>query len=264
MFSKLIGAVLIIIGIAGLILPIVPGILLIMAGILLLTKNRPVVDWAWVKEELKKREKICSGGGNERDAAITKSLDESLLKAKALSKPDHIHTVKKIAAIGEDFIELEGGARFSAGKIAGYIKGAGHIVIFLATIGERIENAAGELTKGKEPLEGYLLDRLGSFAVESLAESVEKKIRKDYSILKKSVSRRYSPGYCDWPIEEQRILAGVLDFSKIGVTLNENCMMSPKKSISAIVAIADEGVFTESGSTCGVCEKKDCSYRRVN
>ena len=130
------------------------------------------------------------------------------------------------------------------------------------TIGERIENAASELTKGKEPLEGYLLDRLGSFAVESLAESVEKKIRRDYLRIRKSVSMRYSPGYCDWPIEEQRILAKELDFSKIGVTLNESCMMTPKKSISAIVAIADSGVFTESGSTCEICEKKDCSYRR--
>ena len=111
-------------------------------------------------------------------------------------------------------------------------------------------------------MQGYLLDRIGSFAVESLAESVEKKIRKDYSILKKSVSRRYSPGYCDWPIEEQHILAKILDFSKIGVTLNESCMMRPKKSISAVVAVAERGVFNESGSTCEICEKKDCGYRR--
>ena len=137
-------------------------------------------------------------------------------------------------------------------------------MIFLVTIGEGIESAASSGIKGSEPLEGYLLDRIGSFAVESLAQAVEKKIRKDYSILRKSISSRYSPGYCDWPIEEQHMLAKILDFSKIGVSLNESCMMSPKKSISAIVAIADKGIFTESGSTCEICEKKDCSYRRVN
>jgi len=38
--------------------------------------------------------------------------------------------------------------------------------------------------------------------------------------------------------------------------------MKPKKSISAILAIADKGVFTKSGSACGICKKKDCSYRR--
>jgi len=260
--AKLIGVILIIIGIAGLILPVIPGILLIMAGILLFSKNKAAVDWAWVKNELKKREGICSDDNSERGKSIAKSLDESLLKAKALSKPNYIHAAKKIAAAGENFIELEGGIRFLSGSISKYIKDASHVVIFLVTIGDEIESAASDLTKGKEPLEGYLLDRIGSFAVESLAESVEKKIRKDYSILKKSVSRRYSPGYCDWPIEEQRVLTEVLDFSKIGVSLTEGCMMHPKKSISAVVAIADKGIFIESGSTCGICEKKDCGYRR--
>jgi len=295
--TKLIGIVLIIIGIAGLVLPVIPGILLIMVGTLLFFKDKEYeiiriinekappylvsfyhnflsriinkghligADWAWVEYELKARERINTDDKSERGTAIVKALNKSITRAKALLKPNYIQTIKKITSIGNNFIELEGGVRFSSGKISGYIKGASHLAIFLVTIGDGIENMASELTKDKEPLEGYLLDRTGSFAVESLAESIEKKIRRDYSILGKSISRRYSPGYCDWPIEEQRILAKILDFSKVGVSLNEACMMQPKKSISAIVAIADKGIFTESGSTCEICEKKDCSYRRVS
>lgn len=295
MLAKLIGIVLIIIGIAGLLLPVIPGILLIMVGVLLFFKDKEYeiirlinekapprfvsfyhdflsrivnnghligVDWEWVKNELTAREKIGANGDSDRGLAISKSLDECLTKAKSLSKPNYIRTVKKITLIGEGFIEIEGGIRFSTGRIAQYIKDSSDIVIFLVTIGDEIEKIAGELTLEKEPLQGYLLDRIGSFAVESLAGSIEKKLRKDYSGLKKSVSRRYSPGYCDWPIEEQHILAKILDFSKIGVTLNESCMMQPKKSISAIVAIADKGVFTGSGSNCEICERKDCLYRR--
>lgn len=295
MLAKFIGIVLIIIGIAGLILPVIPGIFLIMIGGLLFFKDKEYeiikvinekapprfvsfyydfvsrfvnnghrigVDWVWVKNELKKRERMDSKDDSDRGRSIAGCLDDSLLKARALSKPVYIHTVKKIAAAGQDFIELEGGRRFSSGRISEYIKGASHILIFLVTIGEGMESAAGVLTKGKEPLEGYLLDRIGSFAVESLAGSVEKKIRSDYLRIGKSVSRRYSPGYCDWPIEEQFTLAKILDFSKIGVSLTENCMMRPKKSISAVVAIADKGIFTEFGSICGVCEKEDCGYRR--
>ena len=295
MLAKLIGAILIIIGIAGLVLPVIPGIILIMAGALLFFKDREYeiiklinekappyfvsfyhdflsriinnghhigIDWVWVRNELKTREKIDALDNSDKGLAILNSLDECLIKAKSLSKPNYIRATKKIALIGEDFIEIEGGIRFSTGKIAQYIKDSGDIVIFLVTIGDEIEKIAGELTQGKEPLRGYLLDRIGSFAVESLAESIESKIRKDYSKLKMSVSRRYSPGYCDWPIEEQVILARVLDFSKIGVSLTESCMMKPKKSISAIVAIAAKEVFKGSGSTCEICEKEDCSYRR--
>lgn len=262
MLSKILGSLLILMGIAGLVLPIVPGILLIMAGVLLFSKNKPAVDWVWVREELEKRERITPGYDSQKSLFIAKSLDEAIKKAKDLSRPAYTHTIKKISAIGSNHIDLEGGMRLSTSKIAKYIGGASHVIIFLVTIGEAIETEAGELTKDKDPLEGYLLDRIGSFAVENLAESVEKKIRKDYSILKKSVSRRYSPGYCDWPIEDQLMLDKILNFSKIGVTLNESYMMKPKKSISAIVAIAKNGVFTETGSTCVICEKKDCSYRR--
>jgi hypothetical protein len=294
-FAKLIGALFIIIGIAGLVLPVVPGILLITAGILLFFKDKEYeiiklinekappgfasfyhdhlsrivnggrhigIDWIWVKNELKVREKIGAIDNTDRGNAISRSLDECLNRAKSLSEPNYIRVIKNISFIGEDFIELEGGIRFSTGRIAQYIKGSSKIVIFLVTIGGKIEKIAGELTSGDEPLQGYLFDRIGSFAAESLAESVERKIREDYSKLNMSVSRRYSPGYCDWTIEEQRALAGALDFSRIGVSLNESCMMKPKKSISAILAIADKGVFTKSGSTCGICEKKDCSYRR--
>jgi len=293
--TKLVGVLFIIVGIAGLVLPVIPGILFIMVGVLLFFKDKEYeiiklinekappcfasfyhdflsrvvnsghhigIDWVWVKNELRVRERISAIDDTDRGIAISKILNECLNRARSLSKPNYIRAIKKISLIGENFIEIEGGVRFSTGKIAQYIKGSGSIIIFLVTIGDEIEKIAGKLTSGNEPLQGYLLDRIGSFAVESLAESIEKKIRKDYSKLKMSVSQRYSPGYCDWPIEEQRILAKALDFSAIGVSLTESCMMRPKKSISAVVAIAGKGIFTKSGSTCGICEKKDCSYRR--
>ena len=54
-----------------------------------------------------------------------------------------------------------------------------------------------------------------------------------------------------------------IDFSKAGVELTEGCMMVPKKSISAIAAVADEGVFKASMSGCDICENKGCDFRRV-
>ena len=220
------------------------------------------IDWEWVKRETQKREKISPAKNSDAAASIQKCLDSSIAKAKTLTRSNYIQTVKKISTLGKDFIELEGGIRLSTSKITKLVKGATHIVIFLVTIGDLIETKAGDLTLGKEPLEGYLLDRIGSFAVESLAESLEAGVRKDYMKQKKSVSMRYSPGYCDWPIEEQEMLNKLLDFSKIGVSLNESYMMKPKKSISAMVAIADKGIFTKTGSTCEICEMKDCTYRR--
>jgi cobalamin-dependent methionine synthase I len=134
--------------------------------------------------------------------------------------------------------------------------------VAVVTIGGALEKEASALTSGSDPLCGYLLDRIGSLAVESLADRLEKSLRYDYGARRKSVSSRFSPGYCYWPIEEQLKLDRLLAFAEAGVTLNEACMMVPKKSISCIMAVADEGVFREFVSSCDICEKQECDFRR--
>lgn len=221
------------------------------------------IDWDLVKKDVLRSEKIGISDNGERADNIKSVLDACVARAKSLAKPKYIFEEKKILKLGTDFIEIEGGVRFITGKIPSSIKGAGSLILFVVTIGDGIEKEAGILTSGKDPLKGYLLDRIGSFAVESLAERLEKRIRKDYSSLKNSVSSRFSPGYCDWPVEEQFKMAKALDFSKAGVRLTEGCMMLPKKSISAIAAVADEGVFKGFTSTCDICEMKECDFRRI-
>jgi cobalamin-dependent methionine synthase I len=73
---------------------------------------------------------------------------------------------------------------------------------------------------------------------------------------------RFSPGYCDWPVEEQRILDGILDFSKIGVRLTDSYMMAPKKSVSGVVGIGPKNIFSGSRSQCEICGDKECGYKR--
>jgi hypothetical protein len=221
------------------------------------------IDWDWVKKEILRTERIDTNNKDERARAIRLALDECIRNARSLSTPRYISVEKKIIALTDDYIEIEGEIRFYTKKTISYIKGASHIVLFLATIGDGIETEASVLTAGKDPLKGYLLDRIGSFAVESLADRLEKRLRKDYSLKKKSVSSRFSPGYCDWPVDDQFKMAKAMDFSKAGILLTEGCMMVPKKSISAIVAIADEGVFKEFVSSCDICGIKDCNYRRI-
>lgn len=295
MLIKLLAILLILIGIAGIFLPVIPGILLITLGALLLYRDRheeisrlvnekaPAhladlynnflhrlilpphyigIDWDWVKNEVSRTEKIDISLKNEYSDNIRKTLEICIRKARSLADPKYIFEEKSILTLDAEFIELEGDIRFLTGKIPLFIKGATRLVLFVVTIGDSLEKEASILTADKDPLSGYLLDRLGSFAVESLAENLEKRLRKDYSNKKKSLSSRFSPGYCDWPIEEQFKLSKAIDFSRAGVKLTEGCMMVPKKSISAIAAVADEGIFKDFISSCDICEKKECGFRR--
>lgn len=255
MIVRIAGIGLILLGIAGLILPVLPGIALIAAGLFLLFPRHNVrIDWRWVEDEVKRSERIKSSSQGE--------LADCLRMARGLARPAFVYSLYK-PVLREDCVEIDSAHRFTTRRIALYIKDAERLIVFLATIGSALEKKASELMAGSETLKGYLLDRIGSYAVESLARSLVKKFRSEYRVKGKSVSQAFSPGYCDWPIEDQRVMAALLDFSRAGVTLTESLMMIPKKSISSIAAVAGAGVFKDNESSCDICGLKNCGYRRV-
>ncbi|MBU0895073.1 MAG: hypothetical protein KJ584_00600, partial [Candidatus Omnitrophica bacterium] len=98
---------------------------------------------------------------------------------------------------------------------------------------------------------------------ESLADTLGSRILKEDGRKGMSASMPFSPGYCDWPIEEQIKLDKILGFSRIGVRLTESCMMAPRKSISGLIAIGPAKLFSKARPKCGICTMKNCGYRRA-
>lgn len=71
----------------------------------------------------------------------------------------------------------------------------------------------------------------------------------------------FSPGYGDWPLEEQDRVLTLLDAPRrLGLTLTAGGMLAPEKSVTALVGISDR---REEGCTqrCMGCKKKDCPFR---
>lgn len=81
--------------------------------------------------------------------------------------------------------------------------------------------------------DAFFTDSIGSAAVESFCDLVCTKIGKNLNC-----TRRFSPGYADLPLEFQKDLLSRLNApSSVGITLNSSLLMSPMKSITAIIGI---------------------------
>ncbi|MEI6863003.1 MAG: vitamin B12 dependent-methionine synthase activation domain-containing protein [Candidatus Omnitrophota bacterium] len=212
-----------------------------------------MIDWALIKKELLDKEGIGRIKDVHQKGALSGCAEECLKIANRLSRPKVISNVKH-----PEILE-----NLSIGKkISSYIKGADKICVFVVTIGGLLEKEASRLMEGGDHLRGYLLDRIGSFAVESAAENFEESLRSKYESKNRSVSGRFSPGYCEWPTKEQKRLDKILGFKKAGIKLTTSFMMTPKKSISGIIGIGPAKIFSKKRSQCSICDKKDCSYRR--
>ncbi len=132
------------------------------------------------------------------------------------------------------------------------------IILFGATVGIEIDRLISRYGR-ISPSRALIFQAIGAERIESLCDEFTKFIQKEYGA---SVPR-FSPGYGDLPLELQKDFFRVLEPSKrIGLTLNESMLMTPTKSVTAIIGITDE-VCGELNYNCKDCNKTDCMYRRA-
>jgi len=203
------------------------------------------------------------GKDGNPSAQISSLIDSQISEASRLIEPSYFCVMKEVENVEASRISLRGNNLvFSSNIVARRIfSKCSKAAIFLTTIGPRLEERVSQLMDGGEILKGAILDAVGSEAVEKVASWVEASIKETAAASGAEVSLRYSPGYCDWDIKEQKVLFSALDGDLHGVELTEDCLMMPKKSISGIIGIGFDSSITLS--PCLFCNKTDCPSRRL-
>ena len=78
----------------------------------------------------------------------------------------------------------------------------------------------------------------------------------------KSLRPRFSPGYGDFSIHHQETILRMLDAAiRIGLTMTESCMLTPTKSVTALIGISVTKIPCHRKG-CESCDKTDCRFRR--
>ena len=108
------------------------------------------------------------------------------------------------------------------------------MLVFAATIGFDIDRKITKYSK-VDPAKALIFQAIGTERVESLCNAFEEDIKRENGY---DLTSRFSPGYADLPLEMQKDLFRVLDcYKNIGVTLNDSLLMSPSKTVTAIIGI---------------------------
>jgi hypothetical protein len=106
------------------------------------------------------------------------------------------------------------------------------VALGVITVGAGLEKESESSFQGGDMLKGLILDAFGSEATVQVFKTVERRIVEEALARGLWPSRRFSPGYKGWPLEEQGFLFSKVDAAAIGVRLNESFMMIPRKSNS--------------------------------
>ena len=187
-------------------------------------------------------------------------VDDYINNANQLIVPSYSYVIRDIELVYGSGAVIEGWITFGSEVVAQLLEKCDKVAVFVLTIGSHLEEMVGQLSDKGLILQATVLDAVGSVAVEKLAEFVWDRIGALASYRGQYISRRFSPGYCDWHVEQQKMLFQLMDGDTAGVQLTEGCLMLPRKSISGIVGIGCHDV--EAYNPCKTCDKDDCIGRR--
>lgn len=135
------------------------------------------------------------------------------------------------------------------------------IILFTATVGFDVDRIIQKYS-ALSPVCALAAQAIGTAAIEAWCDLLCRQFASSEQKNGNYLRPRFSPGYGDLPLEMQKNVFRVLDCPrKIGVSLNESLLMSPSKSVSALVGVSKQNTpCNESG--CEVCKNINCEYRR--
>lgn len=117
------------------------------------------------------------------------------------------------------------------------------------------------LAQKRDMLEGMALDACASVRADALCDETERKILQE---LREGEfpTMRFSPGYGDAPLSASKEIINLLDATRrIGLTMTRSYMMTPVKSITALIGISDRR--EDRGRSCDQCTLgAACPYRK--
>lgn len=156
--------------------------------------------------------------------------------------------------INDDVCDF-GAFSFKSKNLAKNLDGCEKAVVFGATVGIEFDRLIAKYSH-IAPSKALMLQAFGAERIEALCDTFCKDIAEQYGT---NVKPRFSAGYGDLPLSCQNEIFSVLECEKrIGLTLNSSMIMSPSKSVTAIIGLGGEPADKDK---CGICNIKNCTMK---
>ncbi len=161
---------------------------------------------------------------NAQDSRLEALVDECLeellplLSYRVCSAPFPL-------TFGETTVDL-GFALTDSKDLRKNLRGCNEITVFAATVGIAPDRLLARY-QVISPAKALCINAIATERIEALCDA--------FTQTQGKCRPRFSPGYGDLPLELQRQIFAALEPGNIGLTLNESLLMSPAKSVTAII-----------------------------
>ncbi|MFP4515133.1 MAG: methionine synthase [Parcubacteria group bacterium] len=186
---------------------------------------------------------------------IEKVIKTSFLELEELSSPKSTYRIFNLSnnsfkKIKEVEIELPGKS------INSHLEGSSKVVLMGATLGLEVDKRI-RYYQYKDLTKSLILDACASTLIEEVCDDIEINIKNTLGLEDKMTSR-FSPGYGDLPLSFQKTISKILFLEKtIGVVVNKNNILIPRKSVTAIIGVGEDKKISHCNYCNLNCDSKE-------
>lgn len=171
----------------------------------------------------------------EETPEIAALLDECIEESRSILGYHVCYAVLPIERLDETLI-LDT-IHTSSDHLSKALAGCDEAIVFAATVGTEYDRLILRYSR-ISPAKAMMLQALGAERVESLCDAFCEQMDTELKVNGKLLRTRVSPGYGDIELSMQKDIFAILDCErKLGITLNNDLLMSPSKSVTAFAGI---------------------------
>ena len=173
--------------------------------------------------------------GGDDSSQLDATVSEQIERVCAYSVPRACYTRLPLTLF-DNTVKL-GGLEMQSKSLSKRLDGCEFAYVFAATVGSEVDRII-RASSVKSALLGLAADASGSAAIEETCDSLCDMLSRVEGANGYLTLTRFSCGYGDLSIEYQKSILDMLDARKnIGVTLTLGGMMTPTKTVTAIVGV---------------------------
>ena len=167
-----------------------------------------------------------------QDEGILSLVDRAMEQVERTATPRTLYRIYD-CCVTDDGVRI-GDRFFRSKRLADNMAGCSRVVVFGATLGTGIDRII-KANSATDMAMAMALQAAAASKIEEICDDLEQQIITKHGV---TLRQRYSPGYFDLDISQQRDLFSLLELTKrIGLTLTDTCEMVPTKSVTAFIGI---------------------------
>ncbi|MCP4649388.1 MAG: methionine synthase [PVC group bacterium] len=143
-----------------------------------------------------------------------------------------------ITDFSDALVSLTNGSVLASRDLAEFLSGSKEVLFMGATSGLEIMRLITENAEGKDVTAAVVFDAVASEMTDAalgwMMNYFNNELRRENKVLTK---RRFSAGYGDFGLENQKLICDLLEMEKLGVKVSETSILIPEKSVTAVAGI---------------------------